>query len=65
MMPTRALKTFAALDMTPEEAAMWNEFQATWLDWRKANDEFFRMAGDFATILDPCVSAQRRTRANT
>ena len=25
-----AMKTFAALEMTPEKAALWNEFQATW-----------------------------------
>ena len=38
------MKTFAALEMTPEGAALWNDFQGTWTDWRQSNDEFFRMA---------------------
>jgi len=52
-----AMRQFAALKKTPEQTAIWNEFQGTWSDWQKSNDEFFRMAGDFAAILDPCVSA--------
>ncbi len=51
------MKTFAALEMTPEGAALWNDFQGTWTDWRQSNDEFFRMAGAYAKILEPCVSA--------
>jgi len=53
-----AMKTFATLEMTPEEVVLWNDLQATWGEWRKSNDEFFRMAGDFAKILEPCVSTQ-------
>ncbi|MGO9114302.1 MAG: methyl-accepting chemotaxis protein, partial [Thermoguttaceae bacterium] len=53
-----AFKTFAARNMTSEEAAMWNDFQATWVDWRKANDEYFHIAGGFGKVLESCVSAQ-------
>ena len=53
-----AFKVFAARDMTPEEAAMWNDFQAAGVDWRTANDEYFRIAGGFAKVLEPIASAQ-------
>ncbi|MGA2256453.1 MAG: methyl-accepting chemotaxis protein [Thermoguttaceae bacterium] len=53
-----AFKTFAAREMTPEETTSWNDFQATWADWRKANDEYFRMARGFANVFEPIVSSQ-------
>jgi len=53
-----AMKSVAALEMTPEVVALWKDLQATWDDWRKSNDEFFRMAGDYAKILEPCVSTE-------
>jgi methyl-accepting chemotaxis protein len=53
-----ALQTFAALEITPEEAVVWKDFQATWADWRRANDEYFRLAGEIGRILEPCASAQ-------
>ena len=52
-----AMKTFAALEMNRRKAALWNDFQATWIDWRKSNDEYFHVAGDFAKILEARVSA--------
>jgi len=53
-----SMKTLAALDMTPEEAAMWNDFQAKWAEWRKANDEYFHISRGFAEVLEPIASAQ-------
>ena len=53
----RAIKAFSSLEMTPEGAALWRDFQGTWAEWRQSNDEYFRMAGAYAKILEPCISA--------
>ena len=53
-----AFRIFAARHMTPEETVMWNDFQAMWADWRKANDEYFHVAAGFANVFDRVASPQ-------
>jgi methyl-accepting chemotaxis protein len=59
-----AMKSFAALEMTAEDAILWKDFQAIWSDWQKSNEEYFRMAGEYSKILEPRVSPQTPNPGN-
>ncbi|WP_305046364.1 methyl-accepting chemotaxis protein [Geoalkalibacter sp.] len=51
----QALDVYAPLPQTPEEAALWRQFEPLWAEFRKENEEFFRMARELegTGILDP------------
>ena len=50
-----AWKIYESLPKTPEEERLWTEFVAAWQQWRGGNNEFFRLAREFDTILDQCA----------
>ncbi len=52
-----ACKKYASLDLASDEQTTWNEFLATSEHWRKSNDKYFEMAGEYRKILAECVSS--------
>ena len=50
-----AWKLYESLPKTAEEAAAWKEFVPAWEQWRKDNDEFFKLNGELEAlaILNP------------
>ncbi len=50
-----AIKAFADLAMTSEEAVLWKEFSAAWNKFEESNDEYFRLGSDYQRTLESCV----------
>ncbi|MCC6124740.1 MAG: MCP four helix bundle domain-containing protein [Pirellulales bacterium] len=45
-----AWKIFESLPQTPEEAELWKHFVPAWGDWRKDNNEFYRLIKEYDAL---------------
>ncbi|MBI5822108.1 MAG: MCP four helix bundle domain-containing protein [Verrucomicrobia bacterium] len=54
-----AFKAFEAIPRAQEEEAVWKEFQAAWQAWRKDNEEFFRLSGEFDQLAESYNRTER------
>ncbi len=54
-----AWKTYEQLSHSAAEESLWKQFVPAWGEWRKANTEFFRLAGQWDAVTEQ--GAQHRT----
>lgn len=52
-----AWKTYEAIPQTAEESNLWKQYVPAWEDFRKENNEFFRMSAEYDAMVRKCPGA--------